>query len=259
MKVTIIGTGNVATVLGKTILKAGHAIHQVFGRNAAAVKELASALRATPITETKKLDSNIDIFFVAVSDKAIAEVCQSLPNNILTVHTSGAVSKDILKNVSKNYGVLYPLQSLRKEMTELPIIPLFVDGSSAEVIELLTIFARSLSSIVQFANDAQRLKLHLAAVLCSNFPNHLYALTEIFCRREAVNFSALQPLVEETALRLRNFSALQMQTGPAVRGDEETMKKHLDLLQSYPVIQNIYTILSESIMQLNDEEKDEAI
>ena len=48
----------------------------------------------------------------------------------LVLHTAGSVSKDVLKNISYNYGVLYPLQSLRKESHEIPEIPFLVDGNN---------------------------------------------------------------------------------------------------------------------------------
>lgn len=254
MKIAIIGTGNVATVLGKRMLQSGHAITNVVGRNKEAAEKLALQLNAVAAEAAENINQDTELYVIAVTDKAIKEVAETLPKNVFAVHTSGAVSKDVLKSVSDNHGVLYPLQSLRKEMDTLPIIPLFIDGSSEEVTNTLFDFAKTISDIVQIANDEQRLKLHLAAVLCSNFTNHLYALTEIFCKEENVAFTALQPLIEETALRLKKYSPQQVQTGPAVRGDVSTIEKHLQILNAFPNIKNLYKILSESIVELRDKE-----
>jgi predicted short-subunit dehydrogenase-like oxidoreductase (DUF2520 family) len=65
-----------------------------------------------------------NLYVIAVSDEAVAEVAsQLIVHNKLVVHTAGSVSKDVLKQASRNYGVLYPLQSLRKEMKDLPLTP----------------------------------------------------------------------------------------------------------------------------------------
>jgi len=91
--------------------------------------------------------------------------------------------------------------------------------------------------------------LHVAAVMVSNFTNHLYALAEDYCRKEGLDFKQLLPLIEETAIRLKDTSAKQAQTGPALRHDSETIHKHLELLKDHPQLKNIYVLLTESIQQ----------
>ena len=97
------------------------------------------------------------------------------------------------------------------------------------------------------AGTEDRMKLHVAAVLVSNFTNHLYKLAAAYCRKEGIDFRQLQPLIEETALRLREISPAQAQTGPAIRQDEDTIQKHLELLRNEPVIREIYEQLTRSI------------
>src|SRR5687767_5841562 len=121
MKVVLIGTGNVATVLGKKMLAAEHDILQVYGRQALPAEILADILHATHTNDLATLNPGADIYIIAVSDAAIAPLAGQLQlHNKLVVHTAGAVSKEVLKPCTTNYGVLYPLQSLRSEMTVLP-------------------------------------------------------------------------------------------------------------------------------------------
>jgi hypothetical protein len=91
------------------------------------------------------------------------------------------------------------------------------------------------------------LKLHLAAVFCNNFVNHLYTLTEQYCHREGIEFRLLLPLIKETAVRLEEVSPSQSQTGPAVRNDRVTIDKHLKMLENHPQLQKMYTLLTDSI------------
>ncbi len=248
MNTVLIGSGNAATVLGRLMKAKGHTIREVVSRNILHAKRLADDLHAKAHDDIKKITADGDMYIIAVSDDAIAAIADGLQlQGKIVVHTSGATNKNVLKNSSDNYGVLYPLQSLRKEKTGLPVIPLFVDGKNTEVIEKLFAFARTLSGIVDIADDEKRLKLHLSAVIVSNFTNHLYALAENFCEQENINFAVLAPIIHEVAGRILQFSPDQMQTGPAIRGDRQTMEKHIQLLAGYPQIKKIYEIMSENI------------
>jgi predicted short-subunit dehydrogenase-like oxidoreductase (DUF2520 family) len=166
----------------------------------------------------------------------------------IIVHTAGSVSKDILAAFSTRYGVLYPLQSLRKEMTIIPPIPFLVDGSDDAVTAFVEDFARSISSSVKTVGDEERLKLHAAAVVVSNFTNHLYAIAEDFCDKENISFNMLKPLIMETAHRISQVSPSKVQTGPAIRKDIHTLDKHLRLFTAHPKMRTTYLRLTDSIM-----------
>lgn len=250
MKIVIIGSGNVATVLGRTIKNAGHHILQVYSKSMSHAFLLANQLLAQPIDDLTKLNTDADIYLMALSDAAIFNASQNihLQKGIL-VHTAGAVSKNILQAAAVDYGVLYPLQSLRKEKLDYQDIPLLVDGSSAKVNLTITTFAKTMSASVTTAGDQQRLKLHLAAVIVSNFTNYLYILAEDYCKNEHVSFQILQPLIAEVGSRLQKHHAADMQTGPAVRKDFSTIEKHIELLKNYPDLQEVYSFMSKKIME----------
>lgn len=251
MDIVIIGSGNVAAVLGRKFKAAGHTILQIYSRNAAAASELAYEWDTESTNYKITINKNADVYIIAVSDDAIDDVTADLklPGKIV-VHTAASVPKEVLKNVTTHYCVFYPLQSLRKEMKSLPDTPIFYDGSDELTKRKLESLAKSiLREKVTEAGDEARLKLHIAAVVVSNFTNHLYALAETFCRKEGLDFRQLLPLIEETALRIKDVSPTEAQTGPAARHDKETIQKHLELLKDHPQLKNIYLLLTESIQQ----------
>ena len=248
MKIAIIGTGNTATVLGKKIHQEGHTIEQVIGRDISNAKQLAKQLDAHADDQFDNINKDVELIIIAVTDTAIPEIASRVNvGRKLIVHTAGSVSKDILKESSTNYGVLYPLQSLRKEIEVLPSIPFMVDGNTEESKTLVHDFASSISDIVVDADDEKRLKTHVAAVIASNFTNYLYVLTEDYCTAEGIEFRSLVPLITEISSRLKQFSPLDIQTGPASRNDQGIIDKHLSLLKSYPEQEHFYQIFSESI------------
>jgi predicted short-subunit dehydrogenase-like oxidoreductase (DUF2520 family) len=249
MKIVIIGTGNAATVLGRKFRSAGHKIIQVFGRNGNAASKLAYQLDTESTTYWSVLRKDAELYLIAVSDAAIEEVAShfKLPDAVV-VHTAASVSKEVLKKASSHYGVLYPLQTLKKENDVPGDLPLFIDYSD----EFTRIKLEELASEVsrgQFskADDLQRQKLHVAAVVAGNFTNHLYELAEKYCRKEGLDFKQLIPLIIETAERIKLASPSELQTGPAIRGDKETIRHHLDLIGDFPQLKKIYEVMTESI------------
>ncbi|MGF7231432.1 Rossmann-like and DUF2520 domain-containing protein [Arachidicoccus sp.] len=249
MKIVIIGTGNVATILGKKMAGAHHTILQVMGRSERAAAVLASALKCTYSLELTAMEQEADIYFICVQDKEINAVVAQMkvPENAMVVHTAGGISIQVLAGMFRNYGIVYPLQSLRKEVTVLPVIPFFVDANNEHNCVILSEFAKTMSAQVHRANDIQRMKLHLAAVFTSNFTNYLYSLANDYCTASQINFSFLQPLIVETASRLQQFAPSEIQTGPAVRGDTLTLEKHLAMLNDFEEAQEVYRFLSKKI------------
>ncbi len=250
MRVVIIGAGNVATVLGRLIKNAGHDIVQVISRKMDTAQMLADELGCAATNNFKAIDKTANLFLVAMSDAALNDLKENINvGDKIIVHTAGSVNKDVLKDISTNYGVLYPLQSLRKENAATGlIIPLLVDGNNGYTVNIVESFAKSISNMVSTAGDEQRQKLHVAAVVTSNFPNHLYILAADYCSKENIDFKMLLPLIEETGSRLHHHTPGEMQTGPAVRKDIATLDKQLRLLTNYPRLRNIYLKITDSIM-----------
>jgi predicted short-subunit dehydrogenase-like oxidoreductase (DUF2520 family) len=195
------------------------------------------------------LNRQADVYIIAVTDSALEEVAKEiiLPGKVVA-HTAGGVSKDILKHSTSHYGVFYPLQSMRRETNHLPDTPVFFEASDRVAEQVLQKLADTISFQRPVAADGdQRLKLHVAAVFVNNFTNHLFALAENYCRQEGIDFRQMIPLIRETVQRLQSDSPAHTMTGPAIRHDQATIEKHLELLKSYPQLQHIYRVLTESI------------
>lgn len=250
MNIVIIGSGNVAAVMGSKIAAAGHRLLQVVARNESAAAALAAEWGCGYTTQWEAIEPAADLYIVSLSDRALAELDTklSLPGR-LVVHTAGAAPLTALAGVSERHGVLYPLQSLRKEIRPFPEFPLLIDAARREDEELLDAFARSFARQVQHAGDALRLKLHVAAIFANNFTNFLYTLSADFCRREGIDFSLLLPLIRETAERLERYDPRGVQTGPAIRGDQATMERHLEILTNYHNMSDLYLQFSDQIKE----------
>ena len=247
MRIVLIGAGNAATILGRRIREKHHEIVQVFNRTEHHGKTLAVSLGCPFTNNPQQINREADLYILAVSDNALADLSWLPPLNQLVVHTAGSVSKEVLQPVAAHYGVLYPLQSLNALITTSPVIPFLVDASSPENLAILCDFARTLSADVEVASDDERRAMHLAAVVVNNFTNHLFAVAEKYCEANHLNFRLLLPLMGETVSRLNYLPANRLQTGPAVRNDNSTIERHLQMLLKYPDLLKLYETLTESI------------
>ncbi|HEY4110145.1 DUF2520 domain-containing protein [Puia sp.] len=250
MKVVIIGSGNVATVMGSRIAVAGHELLQVVARREAAAAALAAEWGCGYTTRWEAVDPGADIYIVSISDRALVDLpgVLSLPGR-LVVHTAGAAPLAALEKVSPRHGVLYPLQSLRKEIRPFPEFPLLIDARHPEDETAIDAFARTIARQVQHADDALRIKLHVAATFANNFTNYLYTLAADFCQQEQIDFHLLLPIIAETAQRMQQYPPREVQTGPAIRDDRQTMERHLDILSNYHNMSVLYRQFSDQIRE----------
>ena len=253
-RIILIGAGNVAHHLAPALLKAGLNLCQIYSRSIESARELG---RKTGITYTADLFGiypDGDIYIFCVSDDALLPLFKSIRinNTALILHTSGSVPMNVFQPYREHFGVLYPLQTFTKKRDlNFGEIPLCIEGSSKEVLESIREIASSLSSRVEEVSSDNRKYLHLAAVFANNFTNHLYGMAGKILENEGLDFSLLRPLIFETAHKVMLMSPENAQTGPARRGDESILNMHKTLLRGNRKLQNIYTLLSDSIRETN--------
>jgi predicted short-subunit dehydrogenase-like oxidoreductase (DUF2520 family) len=154
---------------------------------------------------------------------------------------------DVISDYAPNFGVFYPLQSLRKEKyIDFFDVPIFIEGNSTNVRENLMNLADTISNKISEVSSVEREKYHLAAVFANNFTNLMYTLSHKYLEDESLDFQNLIPIIKETANRLADDKPESWQTGPAKRGDTAIMQKHIDMLED-PRLKEIYKQLSDYI------------
>ncbi|MGB0850589.1 MAG: Rossmann-like and DUF2520 domain-containing protein [Bacteroidia bacterium] len=249
-KISFIGSGNVATNLAHAFDKSGHTINQVISRNLKNAKALASKFGAYYGDKPSTMYKDSDFVILCVSDKSYDDVMKEMPGGMdsIVCHTAGPVDMDVLSKYSGKYGVIYPLQSLRKEeIKDLLDVPVFIEWSSRDVKEAIHSLADSISNVVREVDSKQREKYHLAAVFANNFTNLMYVIAEDYLKSEKLEFKNLLPIINETAQRLKSGEPSSWQTGPAKRKDVEVLEKHMSMIDD-PKIKEVYKSLSELLM-----------
>lgn len=235
-KVGVIGSGNVASHFVSALKKNGYEVVVCEHPSKAADTEYARVAAC-------------EVVVIAVKDDVINEVAGRISETeALVVHTSGSVSVDALKPIRRR-GSLYPLQTLSKqaEIDFRSRVPLLFDAVDVSDELKLKLLAESLSDTVIRCSDADRRKIHLAAVFVSNFVNIM-----IHCGGKVVgdefDMTMFQPLVNETVRKVFEMGSENALTGPARRKDLNTIDIQLKSLSSHPEEKKIYEAVTKYIL-----------
>lgn len=245
IQVILIGSGNVAFHLFQAFSKTADVnVIQVYSRTFSS--DFPQNIHTSDLNQILEAD----VYIICVSDNAIPTVSEQLPfQNRLVVHTSGSTDFSVL-DVKNKRGVFYPLQTFSKNKEiDFKNIPICLETENASDYEVLEKLARSISNSVTKIDGNQRKALHVSAVFVCNFTNHLYQIGHEICTENNIPFQILQPLIEETASKIKTLKPKEAQTGPAVRKDSKTIKNHIDFLTNENQ-KELYKILTKSIQNV---------
>ncbi len=250
--ITLIGAGNVGTHLAKRLSEKGYQVAQVFSRDKAKAEALAEIVGAVAINQLSEVSAHGGLYLLAVRDDVIAEtgrkISESGISEGLFAHTSGATSASVLQPYFRRFGIFYPLQTFSPQRTpDFSKIPICVQASTPEDETLLKNIAESIGQQAVVMEEQQRIALHVAAVFVNNFSNYLYQTGQRMLQKEHLDFDLLLPLIRETAEKVGHLSPEAAQTGPAARGDEKTIARHLAYLQEMPEEAKLYEMITKLI------------
>lgn len=241
----LLGAGNVANHFYQAFKNSESSqVIQWYSRQLSKVSQFQNE---TAITDDLQALVEADVYLMAVNDDAIEDFSSQLPfESRLVVHTSGSVSIHALDKKHRR-GVFYPLQTFTKGVEiNFEQVPICIEALDKSDLNTLKALAESLRAPVYKISTEQRQTLHVAAVFVNNFSNQLYRIAHELTDAKHIPFDILKPLIRETAKKIDILSPYLAQTGPAMRNDKKTIKRHLKLLENEDH-KKLYELLTQSI------------
>ena len=250
MRIVVVGSGNVAESLAQAIADADNLeLVQIYARNEERGRKVAE-LADTEWSNTSLAEA--DLYLISVSDNAVVDVAKSLqiPENAVVAHTAGCCPMDALAPHAHR-AVFYPFQTFsvgrKVDFTEGYI---FVEGATDLALQAVERAARALTKNVLPADSARRAVIHLSGVFACNFANAMYANAAEVLEKEGLPFDIVAPVIAETAKKaIESKNPAQSQTGPARRGDSQTLDRHRAMLADKQRTKEIYDKISEDIWE----------
>lgn len=236
MRLGLLGGGRAAWAYGSAWRRIGWPIDGVWLRaeSRSRLPELLHAPRKAIA------DLRADVLLIAVSDRAIEEVAALIPpTEAIIFHASGA------KPSLRDGFSLHPLKALAPvgEPSDLQDALLVFEGNRREVAESI---ASNVGARFAAVSRDDKPRYHAAAVFGSNY---IAALLDIAERNLGIPDAKddLVRLAQSAIENWRTHDDVRRFTGPAARGDDEVIERHLAALASDSQVADIYKLLADEI------------
>ena len=251
--VSIIGFGAVGSALTNFFKSSDYTLISVWDRKTEVCRiNIDDKLVAAKKNSPESINELGETIFICTPDDQIVYVVDKL--SALTddwtgfnfVHTSGSLSANIfsdLRSSGAKTASMHPIQTFtRKNGSErLKNIWYSLQGDAELLSKLETLISDLESESLRF-NESQKETMHVAAVFASNYLVTLMNVVEDVAGKNDINNSIeiLKPIIHQTVQNILETGTTESLTGPVVRGDIETVKRHLTLLDQNREAANLY-------------------
>lgn len=261
-RIGLIGAGRAGGALACALAQAGLSITAVADLSPVRAAETA-ALVGAAACEPDEAVRAADVIFLAVPDDAIAPAAADLAPRLASItgkvfhHLSGARPASLLRPLSAHgaLGSFHPLIALADPERGARMLRGCYYGleGDPEAVAVGRVLVDRLGGKPIILATGEKARYHAAAVLASNC---LVALVDtalglyVRCgldRAEAL--AAIRPLLEATLDNLHALGPERALTGPVSRGDLETVRNHLEVLDGDPA-DGVYRALGLAALSL---------
>jgi len=187
-----------------------------------------------------------DLVLLCVPDRAIAEVAATLAPGPWVAHMSGATRLAALAPHERRFSV-HPLQTFSpaRGPEQLDGAWAAVSGETPEAIAAGTDLANLLGLEPFELADEDRPLYHAGATFAASFLVTLHELASEILVEAGAPPEALEPLMRRTMEN--GFEP----TGPFIRGDRETIERHIaELRDRLPEVEPLYRALADATADL---------
>lgn len=262
----LIGASRTGLALASHLEKSGFLPAYLWNRSGAkftAVREFVNFQRVS--TNLEDIPQNIDWIIIAVSDDAIralaGRIAALMPvgRGIRVFHLSGARDASLLDDLKRCHyrtGSLHPLISVPDLNTGIRMMAGAVFScEGALAAELQSLVGRIGGRGIRLRAEEKSL-VHLCAVFVNNFQTvTIQAIKKLLNSRgisHEVAATLLETLSRQAVDNAWRKPLSESLTGPIVRGDRETINNHLNQLDKFPDLKQLYqqyVDLAESLLQ----------
>ncbi|MCR5113395.1 MAG: DUF2520 domain-containing protein [Acholeplasmatales bacterium] len=258
MKIGFIGAGNVGFSLGKYLVSNNIDIKGYYSINR------EDALKASQFTDTECYSTIEDIvyvcdtLFLTVNDDALNQVIDELIklklNNKILIHTSGAKSSSIFRELNDNnycYSLhpIYAFNDKYESYKGLNLASFTLEGNDIHIDDIRKLFLR-LGNKVAVIDKNNKAKYHASCVMISNLVTGLIDMAFENINDIGIDDpSIFYPLILNNINNIINCGTVKALTGPVVRNDIGTVEGHLNVLSDND--KKIYALLSERLIDIS--------
>lgn len=199
-----------------------------------------------------------EMVILATADRALPELARSLRGRLArqatVVHLSGVLPGDVVRGTGQPCGSMHPLQTLVGNGQPSVPFPWILEGDP-EAVDACRQLCRAMGCPANVLPREDKARYHMAACSASNLLIALVDLCERHLAATGIPADELPglflPLMSATLDNIARRGTGPSLTGPVVRGDLETVRAHLLLLDESPDDQDAYRSLSRLLVEVS--------
>jgi predicted short-subunit dehydrogenase-like oxidoreductase (DUF2520 family) len=269
-RVAILGPGRIGQAIGRLLAQAGEPIAFIAARRLSAARRAARFVgTCKPITLSDPTLRSASVFLITTSDSAIAEVARRLSEQgpakkawrgKVVLHTCGSLPSEVLRPLKLRgaaIGSLHPYQTVPSPQAGVRSLrgcywALEGDG---EALRVARSWVKLLGGVPFLVRPEEKTLYHLSAFIVCPTLVTLMAQSATLLKKAGVPLKISRPMlcqfVTETARNFDKLGARRALTGPAVRGDWATIRRHLAALRdAAPEFEPVYQSLLKAMLRL---------
>jgi predicted short-subunit dehydrogenase-like oxidoreductase (DUF2520 family) len=262
-KIAIVGPGSLGNALALSLREAGYRVTEVVSRRGEASRRRAQALaRKIGATATTFNGPRLtaDVVWLCVPDGKIAACARSLASaeweGKVALHSSGALTSDELNALRRKGAAvasLHPLMTfVRKVRPMLAGVPFAIEGDIAAIRAGRRI-VRDLGGEVFVIEKRYKPAYHAWGAFTSPLLVAILVVAEEVAELAGINRTLARrrmlPIVRQTIANYAREGPAGAFSGPIVRGDAATLKKHVQALRGNPEAKEVYLALARSAIK----------
>jgi predicted short-subunit dehydrogenase-like oxidoreductase (DUF2520 family) len=261
--VVMIGAGNLASALGVSLNRAGYEIEAVIGHPGGAPRKtqlLAKKVGARALTELPR-EMRADVVWFCVPDGEIARTAKALArkavwNKKVALHSSGALTSDELGPLRDRGAAVasaHPLMTfVPGSQPVMQGVPFALEGDAAAVRVARAILAH-LGAQAHSIRKAEKAAYHAWGTFVSPLFTALLATAEQVAHAAGVPGKQVRtravPILLQTLANYASLGPAGAFSGPIVRGDLDTVRRHLQVLRRIPAARAVYIALGRAALE----------
>jgi predicted short-subunit dehydrogenase-like oxidoreductase (DUF2520 family) len=255
-RIAIVGAGNLAAALAAALHGAGYRIDEVISRaRRSSSRALAREVEAASASVTRA-QLRAEIIWFCVPDGAIKAAANSLVESInwngkVALHSSGALTSDELNPLRRRGAAaasVHPLMTfVPGSRPSLEGVPFALEGDLKAVKAARTL-VRDLHGLPFNIQRNKKEAYHAWGMFASPFLTALLAETERIAGAAGIKprdaRGRILPILRQTLNNYERLGAANSFSGPMVRGDVQTVEKHLRVLKNIVGAREVYVALA---------------
>lgn len=266
-RVAVVGAGRLGSSLAQAMAAVGYRVVAVSSRRADHRAWLAERLPATEtFASAPEAAAAAEVVFISVPDDAVEDVCKSTPwrRDQAAVHCAGVLPLDALRSAAEAgaaTGALHPMQTFSAPglADAFRGVTFAVEAGDSCLREWLSDLTRALGGEPFAIASEQRDAYHASAVMACGLTAGLAGLAADmwaqFGQDRGRGLRALMPLIKATAAAVESRGIPSALTGPYVRGDVATVRRHLEAVRKQsPDVARAYAALALATLPIAREQ-----